>query len=91
MTAASLVWAPAPGFLPGRAFDTTHGGTVWRIALALTAEPVGMPWVDEQPCDGWLLYKAEGGRMQPIAAASRGLPLVKCHAAIRICPRGIHR
>lgn len=91
MSAAELVWTPSPDFPEGRAYDTEHEGTTWRIALVLHDEPVGMSWIDEEAADGWRLYKADGGRMQPIASPLRGLDYVQSHAALRICPRRVHR
>lgn len=82
-----LTWKPSNGFQPGRAFDTAHEGEAWRIVLALQAVPLGAPWIDDQPCDGWQLHKARGGRMQPIAAATRPLTIVMEHAETRILAR----
>lgn len=91
MTAAELAWVPSPGFPEGRAYDVEHEGTVWRIALVLHDEPVGMPWLDDEAIDGWRLYKASGGRMKPIASPLRGMAFVRSVAALCICPKGIHR
>jgi hypothetical protein len=78
-------WLPALDFPEGRAYDTVHEGTTWRIALVLHGRPTGFDWFDKEPADGWRLFRRESGsRMQPIAAPGRDISFVQEVAARRI-------